>query len=145
MDVFILNKAPQLLVYHPVKLGYERYIIPIFPVLGEEREPFIPALLLPVPGVEHQLTLINNQQDRAFPDAFPLKERPGVVDQILRVQLVVGNISVSRLFEAGQVTGEVADHRPTKPGAVDHIFSVMQALPGAWCAGVQSDHIIPPF
>ena len=136
MNVLILDKAPQLLVYHPVKLGYERHVIAILPVLGEERKPFVPALLLPVTGIKHQLALINDQQDRTFPDMLPLEEGPGVVDQILRVQLIVRNIGVSRLFEAGEVTGEVTDYWAAKPRAVDHIFGIVQALPRAWCAGV---------
>ena len=136
MNILILDKAPQLLVYHPVKLGYERNVIAILPVLGKERKPFVPALLLPVTGIKHQLALVNDQQDRAFPDMLPLEEGPGVVDQILRVQLIVRNIGISRFFEAGEITGEVANHWAAKPRAVDHIFGIVQALPRAWCTGV---------
>ena len=136
MNVLILDKTPQLLVYHPVKLGYERNVIAILPVLGEERKPFVPTLLLPVTGIKHQLTLVNDQQDRAFPDTLSLEEGPGIVDQILRVQLIVRNIGVSRLFETGKVTGEVTDYWTAKTRAIDYIFGIVQALPRAWCAGV---------
>ena len=136
MNVLILDKTPQLLVYHPVKLGYERNVIAILPVLGEERKPFVPALLLPVTGIKHQLTLVNDQQNRAFPDTLSLEEGPGIVNQILRVQLIVRNVGISRFFETGKVTGEVANYWAAKPRAVDHIFGIVQALPRAWRAGV---------
>lgn len=136
VNELVLNNASDLPINHPVKLGDQRHIKAILPVLGEKREPVRPPLLLPVPRVEYQLALVNDQENSPFLDLLPLEEDSGVVDQVVRGKLVVRNIGVIRFLEAGQVTRKVPDHRLAKAGTVDHIPCIMQALPRTGSAGV---------
>ena len=49
MDIFIFNQAAHLSVQHPIKLRCQDHMIPIVPVLGEERQPAGSADELPLP------------------------------------------------------------------------------------------------
>ena len=66
VDLLILNQATDLTVDHSVELGNQDNIIAIFTMLREEGKPFLTALSIPFPGVKHQLTLVNHQQQTAL-------------------------------------------------------------------------------
>ena len=77
MNLLILNKGPNLTIYHPVKLSNQNHVITILPMLREERQPFLPAFGIPFPSIKHQLTLVNHQEQATLTEWMARKVMPG--------------------------------------------------------------------
>ena len=92
VDVLILDQAPDIPVNHPVKLGDQDDIIAEFSMLRKEGEPFVPACLLPVPGIKQELTLIDHNEHGAFRDVLFSVPVQLELNEIVRGHLVVGAI-----------------------------------------------------
>ena len=111
VDVLILNQAADVSVYHPVKLGDQDDIIAEFSMLRKETEPFVPPGLLPVPGIEQELTLIDHNEHGAFRDVFLPEAVKLELYEVVRGHLVIGAIGEVSSFVLAQIYREVPDHR----------------------------------
>ena len=139
VDEFILDQAPDLTINHAVKLSNQGDVIAKLPVLGEELQPLVPVLTLPLPRVEQELTFIDHQQDCTLvfcSGPSTLEVPPGVVHEILRSQFVVGAIRIICTLIFAKVTIEVPDHRLPHLGADDDITGIVQAFTRAWRTGI---------
>lgn len=81
VNLLILNEGPDLPVYHPVELRYQNHIIPILSVLRKEGKPLLPAFSIPLPGVKHQLTLVDYQQQATLTEWMGREVMPGEGDK----------------------------------------------------------------
>ena len=137
MNVLIFDQATDIPVNHPVKLGDQDDVIAEFSMLRKETEPFVPPGLLPVPGIEQQLTLVNDDQHSAFWDVLipvPVKLE---FDEVVRGHFVVGTIGVIGPLVLAQIHRKIPDHRTSQPGPIDDCPGTMQALTRAGCAAIQ--------
>ena len=111
VDVLIFDQAANIPVNHAVKLGDEDDVIAEFAMLREEGEPFVPAGLLPITGIEEQLTLINDDQHRSFRNVlFPVPVQLEF-DEVVRGHFVVWAVGVISSFVLAEIYREVSDHR----------------------------------
>ena len=132
MNVFILDQTPDLAVDHPVELGDQDNVIAIMSVQCKKRQPFITSGLAPIPGIEHQLTLINDQEQRTLFYFFALEMFLGELNQKVRgnlkVTLVTEQLTLF-LRDTVLVNREVAHSRTTSTEQMIQPFCYMQALP----------------
>ena len=77
VNLLILNKGPNLTIYHAVKLSNQNHVIAILPMLREERKPFLPAFSIPFPSIKHKLALVDHQEQAAFTEWMVRKIMPG--------------------------------------------------------------------
>ena len=141
MNVLMLDQTPDLPVNHPVELGDQNDIVTELSMLRKKAEPLRPAGLLPFPGIEEQLTLVDHQQDRSFLWRLVSKPLPAVLDQEFGRHLVIGAICKVSSFILAEIYREVTDHRITQTRPIRNCPGTMQALAGTWCTAVQTDHI----
>ena len=94
MNVFILDQTPDLAVYHPVELSDQDNVIAIMSMQRKKRQPFITSGFAPIPGIKHQLTLINDQEQGTLFYFFALEMFLGELDQEVR-----GNLKVTLVTE----------------------------------------------
>lgn len=87
--VLVFDQTSDLAVDHPVKLGNQDNVITIMPVQGKERQPFITSDLAPFTGVEHQLTLIHDQEKRSFLNFLALKILLGELNKVFWCYLYI--------------------------------------------------------
>lgn len=92
VPVLILDKAPDLPVDQAVELGNQYDMVPILPVLGKKRRPFLTFPVIPAPAVKNQLAFVNNDPGLSFddmPTGITLMAQEGKVNQPSDIKLMI--------------------------------------------------------
>lgn len=99
VNELIFDHAPDLLVQHLVHLGNQDHTVAQVTVSGKKLDPDLAILFLIVTGIEQELTLINDQEDRVLVllGELPVIEiRMRILNQEVRSQIVIINAAVLR-------------------------------------------------